>query len=103
MSWFLSTLICLVLEGSYLGSAENIVINQLTGLQALKVAGLVGIPAFLVSFFQGLIRVLLWDYSFYTGGWEIIRYFWLATLTSAAVWGVGKEFIPVFANFLRIR
>ena len=48
------------------------------------------------------MRILIWDYSFYEGGYTIIRYFWLATLTPGAVWGIGQVFAPVFANLLRI-
>lgn len=102
MTWFLSALICLVLEGSYLGTPENTVINDLTLLTTLKVGGLVPIPAPNIFFFRGVMRVFLWDYSFYEGGYQILRYFWLVTLTPGAIWGIGSVFAPVFANLLRI-
>lgn len=102
MVWFLSTLICLVLEGSQLGTTENSIINDLTLFTTLKIGGLVPIPAPNIYFFRGVIRILLWDYSFYEGGYAIVKYFWLCTLTPGIVWGIGKVFAPVFANFLRI-
>lgn len=102
MSWFLSTLICLVIEGSYLGTTESTVINDLSLFTTLKIGGLVPIPAPNIYFFRGVFRLLTWDYSFYSGGYEILRYFWMATLSSGAVWGIGSVFAPVFANFLRI-
>jgi len=102
MSWFLSILICLVLEGSYLGAAENTVINDLSLFTTLKIGGLVPIPAPNIYFFRGVFRLLTWDYSFYSDGYEVIRYFWMCTLSPGAVWGIGSVFVPVFANFLRL-
>ncbi len=103
MVWFLSTVICLVFEGSYLGTNENSVINDLSLLTTLKIGGLVPIPAPNIFFFRGIMRLLLWDYSFYDGGYIVLRYFWCAILSPGAVWGIGSVFAPVFANFLRIR
>jgi len=39
MSWFISILICVVLEGSYIGSDQNSLLNQLIPLTTLNVAG----------------------------------------------------------------
>lgn len=101
--WVLSTMICLAVEGSWLGTAERTVINDLSAITVLKIGGLVPIPAPNLFFFRGVFRLLLWDYSFYTGMYEIFRWLWLAVFTGAAVWGVFEKFAPVFANFLRIR
>lgn len=102
MSWFFSILICLIIEGSYFGSYENTIINDLSLFTTLKVGGLVPIPAFNIYFFRGVYRILLWDYSFYSGGFVIFRYFWMVTLSPGAIWGVSQVFAPVFANFMRI-
>src|SRR3990167_5218338 len=102
MVWFLSVLISLVIEGSFISASENRVINDLVLMGSLKIGGLIPIPSFNLYFFRGVVRILTWDYSFYTGGWEIIRYFWLITLTPGAIWGISQVFAPVFANFLRI-
>ncbi len=102
MVWFLSSLICLVIEGSTIGAAEASVINDLSLMTSLKIGGLVPIPAFNIYFFRGVFRLLTWDYSFYQGGWEILRYFWMCTLSPGAVWGIGQVFAPVFANFMRL-
>ena len=103
MTWFLSVLICLVIKGSYLGATENTVINDLSVLTTLNIGGLITIPAPNIFFFRGVLRLLTWDYSFYEGGYSIIRYFWMVTLSPGAVWGIGSVFAPVFANMLRIR
>lgn len=102
MVWFISVVICLVLEGTYLSPTEASVINDLSLISSLKVGGLVPIPTFNIYFFRGVYRLLTWDYSFYTGGYEFLRYFWMVTLSPGAVWGIGSVFAPVFANFLRI-
>lgn len=102
-TWVMSTLICLVIEGSWIGSTEQTVINDLSAITSLNIGGLVPIPAPSLYFFRGLVRIFLWDYSFYTGDFEIFRYIFLVVFTGAAIWGIAEKFAPVFANFLRIR
>lgn len=104
MSWFISILICLVIEGSNFGTSETSVIRDLSFMgQPISVGGLFSIPTFNLNFFTGIYRILTWDYSFYYGGYSIIRYFWLATLSTGAVWGIGSTLAPIFANFFRLR
>ena len=102
MCWFISVLICVVVEGGYFGEAERTVINDLTGIQSLKIGGLTAIPAVVTSFFRGLYHIMTWDYVFYTGSWEIIRWMWLLILTPGVIWGATVVFAPVVANFLRL-
>jgi len=92
----------MVLDGAYFSSAENSVINDLSILTTLKVGGLVPIPAFNINFFRGIYRILVFDYSFYEGGFTIVRYFWMTMLSAGAVWGIAQVFAPVFANLLRL-
>ena len=101
-SFFFSIIICMVLEGTYFTAAENSVMNDLSILTTIKVGGLVPIPAFNIYFFRGIYRILVFDYSFYEGGFAILRYFWVITLSAGAVWGIAQVFAPVFANLLRI-
>lgn len=102
-TWLMSTLICLVVEGSWVGTAEQTIINDLSAFTVLKIGGMVPIPAPNLYFFRGIFRLLLWDYSFYTGDFEIVRYIWLVVFTGAAVFELFKNSAAVFANFLRIR
>ena len=101
--WITSVIICLIVEGTWIGSTEQTIINDLSAFTTLKIGGMVPIPAPNLYFFRGVFRLLTWDYSFYTGGYEFVRYFWLVIFSGAAVWGIGSVFAPVFANFLRIR
>ena len=102
MSWFISILICMVIEGVYFSAQETSIFNDLRLFTSIKVGGLVPIPAFNIYFFRGIYRLLVWDYSFYSGGYAVIRYFWMVVLSTGAVWGIGQTFAPVFANLLRI-
>ena len=101
MVWFLSTLICLVVEGTYLGTTENNIINQLSIMTTMNIGGVATITVVNPEFFIGIGRILLWDYSFYQGGYTIIRYFWLCTLTPGVLWGLYSLFAPVIANFIK--
>jgi len=103
MSWFFSVLICLVIEGSSFGASETSVIRDLSFLgRPISIGGIFSIPTFNLNFFNGIYRILTWDYSFYYGGYGIIRYFWMATLSTGAVWGIGATLAPLFANFFRL-
>jgi hypothetical protein len=97
MCWFISTFICLILEGAYFGAAQNSIINDLSIMTTISLGPLI-VPVFNVNFAQGIMRLLLWDYSFYTGGWVIIRYFWVCTLSSGAMWGIIQAFIWLYGQ-----
>lgn len=103
MSWFISVLICLVIEGSYFGADETSIINDLSFLgPPISVGGLFSIPTFNLNFFRGIYRLLTWDYSFYYGGYAVIRYFWMAILSTGAVWGIGSALALLFTNFFKL-
>jgi hypothetical protein len=101
MSWFISAMICIIMEGSTAHSNMYSLINQLNILTTIKVGGLITLPGLNLGFFAGFMRILLWDYSFYYGGYEWIRFFWLAVLSPGAAWGVIQTFIYVYASFIR--
>lgn len=100
--WFFSTLICLVIEGSYLGSAESTVLNQLIPFTVVKVGGIVPIPCLNLSFFDGVWKLLTWDYAFYDGGYEVLRWTAMAMFSPGLAWGIGSFFTAVFAEFVRV-
>ncbi len=101
MSWFISVMICVILEGSYIDSRQGSILNELIPLTTLNVGGMITLPALNLNFFQGFIRLLLWDYSFYDGGYAIIRYFWMAILSPGAGWAIVQSFIWVYASFIK--
>ncbi len=99
-AWFVSTLICLAIEGTYYGATQNSIIHELSIIQAIKAGGIFAVGTATVDFFHGLMRILLWDYSFYSGGYVILRYFWLVVLSPGPVWGIFQAMSAVFSNFL---
>jgi hypothetical protein len=101
MSWFISVMICVIMDGSTTNSNMGNIINQLNPLTVINIAGLITLPALNLSFFSGFMRIILWDYSFYTGGFVWIRYFWLAVLSPGAAWAVVQSFIWVYASFIK--
>jgi hypothetical protein len=101
MSWFISVLICIVLEGSYIDSRQSSVLNQLIPITTLNIGGMVTLPALNLNFFQGFTRLLLWDYSFYYGGYSYIRWFWMVCLSPGAGWAIVQSFIWVYTSFIK--
>jgi hypothetical protein len=101
MSWFISVMICIIMDGSTANSDMGSIINQLNILTTINVGGLITLPGLNLGFFSGFMRIILWDYSFYSGGFEWIRYFWMAVLSPGAAWGVVQSFIYVYASFIK--
>lgn len=99
-SWFCSTLICLAMEGTYFGSVQGNIVNQLSVIQTIQAGNFFSVGGGIIDFFQGLVRIFLFDYSFYTGGYEILRWFWVATLGVGVVWGLITGLATVVAAFM---
>lgn len=94
--FLIGTLACLILEGTYFGQREFDILNSLTGYTIVQVsgAGLWSIPKLGVGFMlHGLPKLILWDFSFFTGGWFLFRVVLIATLSVGVVWGVITMFI----------
>jgi hypothetical protein len=100
--WFISILICVIMEGTYFGSRENGIISNLSLIRPFQVGNLFSIPVFNIHFFQGLWQIMTWDYSFYTGYYGILRWFWMAVLTPGAVWGLATVFVYVWTQIISL-
>lgn len=101
--FFIGTLCCLIIEGTYFGEAEMGVLNALTGYNVIEVsgAGIWAIPKLGWGFMiHGLPKLIMWDYSFFQGGYAIIRILLMATLSLGVVWGVTMAFIGVAQGIL---
>lgn len=92
-----ATLLCLFIEGSYLGEEELSVMNALTGMSVLEVAGsgTWAIPKLIAGFFTvGVPRLLLWDYSFLSGPeGGLFKWMVLLPLSVGFVWGLAQVFL----------
>ncbi len=98
--WFVSTGICLILEGSYWGSSQSTIIGQLATIKNLNIGNILTVPGVIIGFAQGLVRLVLFDYSFYQGGWAVIRWFWVIVAGTALAMDVIKGFAYVSAGLI---
>ncbi len=98
--WFGSTLICLILEGSYFTTSQNTIASDLAILSTLNAGNLLAVPNASMTFFRGLVRMFLFDYSFYSGGYVVIRFFWVLIWGSAFVYDIVKSLTAVYAGFI---
>ncbi len=101
-SWFISTLICLIMQGVFWGSTQVADGWDLSLFTTYDVAGLFDIPVINPNFWQTILHILTWDYSFYTGPYSILRYFWLCALTPGAVWGFYEAFTWVQSSLVSL-
>jgi hypothetical protein len=100
--WFISQLICLVMEGSWFSTAQGSIINSLSLFTTIPILNIITVPVFNVHFINGIVRLMLWDYSFYTGGWVVIRWFWMAVLDPGVIWGVIQSFIWLYGQAISL-
>jgi hypothetical protein len=101
--FFIGTLCCLVIEGTYFGAQELSIVNALTGYNIAQVsgAGIWAIPKLAWGFMTtGLPKIMFWDYNFFQGGYWIFRLFLIMTLSVGIVWGVIQTFLPVAQGIL---
>jgi hypothetical protein len=88
-----------ILEGTYFGAhGSTNIINQLIPITTYSIGG-IDFLCFNFQFFTGLKRVLLWDYSFYTGGFQILRWLWLTIFTPPVAWGIWSATAPIISTF----
>lgn len=83
-------LLCLAADGDWLGSTDSTQMNQLTG-HSVTDSGGIPVLTQLVGFFKGFWKMVSWDFSFFQGALEIIRWF-LFILTVGVIYSAGREF-----------
>ena len=92
------TLISRMLEGAWFSGTDVTIMNQLAVFRDVQVLNLFSIPALNLSFFtQGLPHMIMWDYPFFGGTYELARYF-LYALSIGAVWGILVVFVGVLSQ-----
>ena len=73
--FFVGTLLSHIGAGSWFGADEVEIYNSLTVIRGYNVLGLFTIPWVNVDFVTvGLPKLLSWDYAFFGGEYEIMRY-----------------------------
>ena len=97
--WLIGQFTCLIIEGVYFGEEEVSVMNALLGFvvnvssENNLFVNIVNVLAGIGGFFWGLVRVLLWDYSFLNSGvGEMIKWFLLIPFSAGTVFGIYAMF-----------
>lgn len=86
--WIIGSILGLALEGAYPGGEEQNVFNTLANSKALQATTLFGAVAGAfsdLSFFTALGSVLIWDFSFWDGTLEIVRWIIFLPITIGIV------------------
>lgn len=100
--WVGSTIICMVLEGTYIGShGSRTIINEVSALFSMNIGSILTLPGILLDFFHGVMRMFLFDYSFYSGAYQILRWVLLVCFTGGAVYEVWTRAAPIFSSFVK--
>lgn len=94
-------LLCCFIEGSYLGEETVSVINILCGYSTTDLqatGGMSWVSAATGFFTVGIPKLILWDYSFLEGGWELFKYIVLYPITIGVVWGIVQLFTSIVSG-----
>ena len=95
-SFILGHILCLMLEGEWLGGSEESIVESLIGFKITSFSGW-EIPKAAVGFFTvGIPNLIMWNYSFLEGPLAIFRISLLFAISVGVVWG----FIVTFASFI---
>lgn len=85
-------IICLMLEGEWLGESEETIAESLIGYKVTSLGGW-EIPKMVGGFFfTGFPNMISWNYSFLDGGFAIFRFTILATISVGVVYGLAVTF-----------
>jgi hypothetical protein len=94
-------LLCCFIEGTYLGEETISIINILCGYSVTDIqstGGMSWVSAATGFFTVGIPKLILWDYSFLEGGWEIVKYILLYPISIGIVWSIVQIFITVISG-----
>lgn len=95
-SFIIGHIICLMLEGSWLGADEKEFMETLIGFKVTSFSGW-EVPKMAWGYFtHGFPKMLFWDYSFLYGTFGIFRVTILWAISIGVIWG----FAVVFASFV---
>lgn len=81
-----------MLEGSWLGSSEESIIESLVGFKVTSLGGW-EIPKMVGGFFwTGIPTLVSWDYSFLHGDYALFRFTILTAISIGVVYGLAMAF-----------
>lgn len=88
----MGNLLCLIIDGDWLGAADVTIMQYLTGMSNLQTASWTAVFTVPFNFFtHGFPKLISWDFSFFQGDLSIIRWI-LFVISIAAIYGMAQEF-----------
>jgi hypothetical protein len=88
----LSNILCLIIDGAWLGVEDQTLMQYMTGMNALQAASWTAIFTVPIGFItHGFPKMILWDFSFFSGALQIIRWI-LFVISIGAIWAMAQEF-----------
>jgi hypothetical protein len=100
-------MVCLVTEEAYLDTDPTNTTATVLSLVDLPFTtsttiSPIAFPTLVLNFFQGLWRILIWDYSFWdlNPALQIVRIVFCYPITFFAMWGLVQIFIGTVTNLL---
>ena len=97
--WVVAAVLGGVIEGAALGENETGVLNILTSWAEVNTAeswSIVKVVQALPSFFSSLFELMTFDFAFFDGGWELVRWFLFVPLMVTVVFGLITTFVGIF-------
>lgn len=99
-SFIFGHIICLMLEGLWLGTDEETIVESLVGFNVTSVGGW-EIPKLIGGFFlTGVPTLVSWDYSFLHGDFAIFRFTLLTAITIGVIYGLAQAVAPYAYNLV---
>lgn len=96
-TWVLAAFCGGVVEGTLLGANESATLNGLmtwTRIFSEQDFGILELIASTPAFFISLFNMLTFNFSFFQGDWELVRWIILSPIIASIVWGLVSMFIP---------
>ena len=88
----IGNMLCCIIDGAWLGSDDVTLLGYLTGMNNLQTSSWTAVFTVPFNFFtHGFPKLILWDFSFFTGNWQIIQYI-LCVISIGAIYAMAQEF-----------
>lgn len=95
------TLLSFTLGAGWYSSDDVDYVNSLTVFRDINFFGLLSIGVPNVSYFAvGMVKLIQFDFAFFTGGTELVQFILIMVFSSATLWGIFTVIIVVATNLL---
>lgn len=97
--WVVAAIVGGVIEGAAMSENETGVLNDLMSWSEVSTSeawGPLKVIAALPDFFGSLFNLMTFDFAFFDGQWELVRWVLLAPLMATVVFGLIITFVGVY-------